>query len=200
MRNLVVGLGLAVLFLGLIFAAPRYFPHPIETATRDEVPQIPPGFKGTRFIGFWTLACGAKPPAPAANPAQPGKPPIIVGRCRLLRGYRAPSGQLVLAVAFRLVGPLKGLTMIVRFPPVGQRGDYVLLRLGKNALRLPVLVCQPNGCVAIGALMPAAQSLLLTDRVAKVVLPKRPDGKQYIISIPLDELGPALDGLKRAEQ
>jgi invasion protein IalB len=200
MRNLVVGLSLAVLFLGLLFAAPRYLPHPIDTATKSEVSQIPPGFKGTRFIGFWTLGCSAKPPAPVAKPVQSGKPPIIVGRCRLLRGYRAPSGQLVLAVAFRLVGPLKAMTMIVRFPPVGQRGDYVLFRLGKNALRLPVLVCQPSGCVAVGALMPAAQTLLLSDHLAKVVLPKRRDGKQYIISVPLDELGPALEGLKRAEQ
>ncbi len=201
MRDTIVGLVLAVLFLGLLFAAPRYFPHSIEVTTRKEVDQIPAGFTGTKFIGAWTLACVPLPTAhrPAAVGAATPARPFPLGRCRLVRGYRSPGGQTVLAVGFRLVGPHKALTMFVRIPPVGHAGDYVLLRLGKNRLRLPVLACQQSGCAAVGSLMPDARDLLLSVPLTQVVLPKQANGTQYVVTIRLDELEPALDGLERAE-
>jgi hypothetical protein len=51
----------------------------------------------------------------------------------------------------------------------------------------------------VGALIPAAQSLLLSAPAAQVVLPPRADGKQYSIGIRLDGLAPALAGMRRAE-
>jgi invasion protein IalB len=116
------------------------------------------------------------------------------------RGYRDRSGQLVLAVAFRYAEPGNQLTMIVRFPFIGGKGQYLTLALGsKMNLRLPVFGCTKNACVAVGALIPAAQSLLVAAQNAQVVLPPSADGKQYTIGIRLDGLAPALDGMQRAE-
>ena len=197
MRDTIVGAVLAVLFLGLLFAAPRFLPHGIEAVNRAEPAQIPPGFTGTRLIGSWDLVCA---PARTAEGAKQPDSQKEVGRCRMARGYRAQNGQLVLAVAFRYAGPQKALTMIVRFPPVGRQGQYLLLKLGpQGGLRLPVFGCTNGSCVAVGALIPAAQSLLLSAPAAQVVLPPRADGKQYSIGIRLDGLAPALAGMRHAE-
>jgi invasion protein IalB len=195
MRDTVVGVLLAIIFLALLFAASRFLPHGIEGVTRAEIAQIDKGFSGTKYIGSWTLAClparsGKATPSSAAS----------VGRCRMARAYRDGYGQLVLAVAFRYAEPGNQLTMIVRFPLVGGKGQYLTLALGsKMNLRLPVFGCTKNACVAVGALIPAAESLLIAASKAQVVLPPAADGKQYTIVIRLDGLAPALAGMQRAE-
>lgn len=198
MKESVVGAALAIVFLTLLFAAPRILPHGIEGATRAEVSQIAPGFAGTKILGSWTLQCSAASVARATAPAS--QPPVAVGRCRMGRGYRDGSGRLVLAIAFRYAGPARTLTMIVRFPPIGGKGQYLVLVLGpKSSLRLPVFGCNKGSCIAVGALIPAAESLLVDAPQARVVLPRLSDGKQVTIAIRLDGLGQALDGMHRAE-
>ncbi|HEY2445397.1 MAG TPA: hypothetical protein VGI20_06635, partial [Rhizomicrobium sp.] len=158
MRDSIAGVVLAAIFLALLFAAPRFLPHGVEAMTRSEIAEIVPGFAGTRLIGSWDLACASAP-----KPSAPQGSRTDVGRCRMARGYRSKNGQLVLAIAFRYAGPQKALTMIVRFPPVGGQGQYLLVRLGRQGgLRLPVYGCNAGSCVAVGALIPAAQSLLQT--------------------------------------
>jgi invasion protein IalB len=198
MRDTVAGAVLAVVFLALLFAAPRFLPRGVEGAERADVNRITRAFSGSRFIGPWSLACAQSPPAspqPGAGGTQ-GK----VGRCRMARDYKTRNGQLVLAVVFRYAEPGEVLTMIVRFPPVGRSGEYLLIRLGpKSGLRLPIYGCMKGSCVAVGTLTPAAETLLLSGPIAQVVLPPRSDGKQYTIGIRLDGLGLALAGMKRAE-
>ncbi|HEY3637390.1 MAG TPA: invasion associated locus B family protein [Rhizomicrobium sp.] len=191
MRNTIVGLTLAIIFLALLFGASRYLPHGIEGVMNAEVAQIDKGFSGTKYIGSWTLSCS---PSKAAN-AGP-----TVGRCRMARGYRDKYGQLILAVAFRYAEPGNQLTMIVRFPPVGSKGQYLTLGLApKMNLRLPVFACTKPACIAVGALIPAAKTLLVSTPQARVMLPPAADGKQYTITIRLDGLAPALAGMERAE-
>ncbi|HEX4080111.1 MAG TPA: invasion associated locus B family protein [Rhizomicrobium sp.] len=201
MKGIVVGAVLAIVFLALMFAAPRLLPRGIEGMTRAEIAQLGTGFSGTKYIGSWTLVCsGAPARAGAAKSAAPSASQAAVGRCRMARGYRDRNGQLVLAVAFRYAGPAKELTMIVRFPPVGRQGEYLVLGLGsKTRIRLPVFGCTKGACIAVGALIPAAESLLLAAPQAEVVLPPNANGKQYTIGIRLDGLAPALDGMRRAE-
>lgn len=198
MRSLIAGLVLAIIFLALMFAAPRFLPTGIEGVTRSEIAQIGSGFSGTKYIGSWTLACSSAPTAGAANAMASNA--SSVGRCRMARGYRDKYGQLVLAIAFRYAGPGKQLTMIVRYPPVGNKGQYLTLVLAtKMSLRLPVFGCNKTACIAVGALIPAAETLLVAAPNAQVVLPPGADGKQFTIGIRLDGLAPALDGMHRAE-
>ena len=201
MRGIVVGAVLAIVFLVLMFAAPRLLPRGITGLTQAEIAQLGAGFSGTEYIGSWTLVCSAKPARPGTvHNAALSAPQAAMGRCRMAREYRDQNGQLVLSVAFRYAGPAKELTMIVRFPPIGRQGQYLVLGLGsKTRLRLPVFGCAKSACVAVGALIPAAESLLLAAPQAQVVLPPAADGKQYTIGIRLDGLAPALDGMRRAE-
>jgi len=192
MRDTVAGAVLAILFLALLFAAPRLLPHGIEGTTQAEIAQIGKGFTGSRFIGSWVLVC--------SKPTAPQKAQAAVGPCRMARAYRDNNGRLVLTVAFRYAGTPKVLTMIVRFPPVGRKGQFLLFVLGKQStLKLPVFDCAKDSCVAVGALVPAATSLLVSASQARVVLPPTGDGKQYTIDIRLDGLPAALDGMQRAE-
>ena len=194
MRNTVIGAVLAIIFLALMFAAPRLLPHGIEATTQAEIARISKGFTGTRFIGSWVLVC-SEPPAPGTQ-----KPQAIVGPCRMARAYRDNNGRLILTVAFRYAGAPKVLTIIVRFPPIGRKGQFLLLVLGRQStLKLPVFDCAKDSCVAVGALVPAATSLLEASSQAGVVLPPTPDGKQYTIRIRLDDLPAALAGMQRAE-
>lgn len=194
MRDTVAGSVLAIIFLALLFAAPRLLPHGIEGTTKAEIAQISRGFLGTRFIGSWVLVC-SKPPAPAKS-----NPQAVIGPCRMARAYRDNGGRLILTVAFRYAGAPKVLTMIVRFPPLGRKGQYLLFGLGaKSTLKLPVFGCAKDSCVAVGALVPAATSLLQSSPQAQVVLPPGPEGKQYTIRIRLDGLAAALAGMQRAE-
>jgi len=193
MRDTIVGAVLAIVFLALLFAVPRLLPHGIEATTRAEVAQISKGFLGTRFVGPWVLVC-SKTPAPS-----PQNPQAIVGPCRMARAYRDKAGRLILTVAFRYAGAPKVLTMIVRFPPVGQKGQYLLIVLGKTTLKLPVFACAKDSCVAVGALVPTATGLLKAASQARVVLPPTPEGKQYTIQIRLDDLPAALAAMQRAE-
>jgi len=194
MRDTIAGALLAIVFLALLFAAPRLLPHGIEATTRAEIAQISKGFTGNRFIGSWVLVC-SKPSSPAAQ-----KPKEVVGPCRMARAYHDHNGQLILTVAFRYAGTPKVLTMIVRFPPIGRKGQYLLFGLGKQStLKLPVFACAKDSCVAVGALVPAAKSLLVSSSQAQVVLPPSADGKQYTIRISLDGLPAALAGMQRAE-
>lgn len=194
MRDTVAGAVLAIVFLALLFAAPRLLPHGIEATTRAEIAQIAKGFSGTRFIGSWVLVC-SKPTAQAGQNSQDA-----VGPCRMARAYHDNNGRLILTVAFRYAGAPKVLTMIVRFPPMGRKGQFLLFGLGKQStLKLPVFACAKDSCVAVGALVPAAKSLLVASSQAQVVLPPAPDGKQYTIRISLDGLQAALAGMERAE-
>jgi|SRR5579871_3496877 len=192
MRDTVVGFALAIVFLALLFAAPQLLPHGIEATTQAEIAQISKGFSGTRFIGSWVLVC-SKPPS---RPKSQGQ----IGPCRMARAYRDNNGRLILTLAFRYAGMPKVLTMIVRFPPIGRKGQFLLLVLGKQStLKLPVFACAKDSCVAVGALVPAATSLLLSSPQARVVLPPTQDGKQFTIRIQLDGLPEALSGMQRAE-
>jgi hypothetical protein len=195
MRSLIAGLVLAIIFLALIFAAPRFLPNGIEGVTRSEVAQIGPGFSGTKYIGSWALVCS---PRGQASTDETGSN-ATAGRCRMARYYRDKFGQLILTIAFRYAGPSQ-LTMIVRYPPVGGKGQYLTLVLAsKLRLRLPVFGCNKTACIAVGALIPAAESMLVATPQAQVVLPQGVDGKQYSIRVRLDDLAPALAGIKRAE-
>jgi invasion protein IalB len=194
MRDTVAGSVVAIAFLALLFAAPRLLPHGIEATTQAEVAQISKGFSGTRFIGSWVLVCSK--PAPKTGQ----KPQTVVGPCRMARAYRDNNGRLILTLAFRYAGAPKVLTMIVRFPPVGRKGQFLLIVLGKQStLKLPVYDCAKDSCVAVGALVPAATSLLFSASQARVVLPPTPDGKQYTIGIRLDGLPASLAAMQRAE-
>jgi invasion protein IalB len=198
MRDTIVGIVLAIIFLALLFAAPRYLPSGIEGVTSTEIAQIPAGFSGTKYLGRWTLVCAAGHAGVAESGAASSQP--ATGRCRMSRGYRDRGGQLLIVIAFRYADAGKQLAMIVRYPAVGNKGQYLTVVLGpKTRMRLPVYGCAKNGCVAVGGLIPAAQSLLEAAPEAQIVLPPAADGKQYTISVGLDGLGPALDGMHRAE-
>ncbi|HTT85175.1 MAG TPA: invasion associated locus B family protein [Rhizomicrobium sp.] len=198
MRDTIVGLVLAIIFLALLFAAPQFLPRGIEGATSAEIAQIGTGFSGTKYIGSWALACSARN---ATTQAKAPASSAAVGRCRMARLYKDNYGHLVLAIAFRYAGPGKQLTMIVRYPTVPiSKGQYLTLLLGpKSSLRLPVFGCGKAGCIAVGALIPAAESMLFGAPRAQVILPPGADGKQYTIGIRLDGLEPALAGMQRAE-
>ncbi|MGH6889949.1 MAG: invasion associated locus B family protein [Rhizomicrobium sp.] len=200
MARIIAGSLLAIIFLGLLFAASRLLPEGIEGMTGAEIAQISPGFAGKRYIGPWVLVCQSRPQAGAAISGKTAGTNAKVGRCRMARAYQDKRGQVLLTLAFRYAGPNRELTLIVRFPPIGHKGQYVIFWVGpKSAIRIPVFGCTKESCVAVGALIPAAASLLAGAQAAKVVLPPGSDGKQYTVGIRLDELAPALAGMHRAE-
>ena len=197
MRSSIAGLVLAIIFLASIFAVSKFLPGGIEAATRAEIAQIGSGFSGTKYIGSWKLKCSSPETAALTTSTSSN---AQVGRCRMDRNYKDKFGRGVLNIAFRYAGPGKQLTMIVWYPAVGNKGQYLTLVLAsKMSLRLPVFTCSKAVCIAVGALIPAAESLVEAAPTAQVILPPGTDGRQFTIGIRLDELAPALAGMQRAE-
>lgn len=198
MVRTVVGALLAVVFLGLLFAASHFLPQGIEGVTQSDLAQIGPGFTGTRHIDGWTLVCGNE--AAQGAKEEQTEANAQIGRCRMARAFQDRRGQVLLTLAFRYTGPSRALTMIVRFPPLGHKGQYLVVSLGpKSAIRVPVFGCVKTSCVAVGALIPAAATILAAAANAQVVLPPGTDGKQYMVGISLSGLAPGLAGMHRAE-
>jgi hypothetical protein len=219
MRDLVVGLVLAVLLIGGLFAADKYAPNQRPVALSQEAAQIAdaaaadihPGFVGTKMIGLWQLACTDKPtlvnvPVPdASNPANATTPPktqsVQLGRCRSTLFYRRKDNprMVMMAITFRFIGPQKSFGVFVLMPPIVKAGDVIALRIKQGFLKLPVQGCQTKGlCVARGALQPAAEQEFLSAQGAQLIIPQ-PGGKVAALPLPTIGLSQAVSAMTRAE-
>jgi hypothetical protein len=211
MRDTIVGLVLALLFLAGLFALPRFVPHEALRQTPAQVAaKIEPGFAGVREIGPWTLACGPKHPKTiplpfSFGPGKRGAPAIgdanALGRCRTFLAFRrkADPKQVVMLLNFRLLGRSQRLAALVRIPPRAKKGDIVSFRLGGNMLNLPVSVCDRRSCLAAGSLAPKQEGLLFARPIGEILLPPLPNGKRPAVRVPLGGLRLATGAMRRAE-
>jgi Invasion associated locus B (IalB) protein len=217
MRDTVVGLVLAVLLIGGLFAADKFAPgqHPLSPIAQADqsadasAADIHPGYVGTKMIGVWQLACTDKPTVvqvPVQDPsAAAGAPPktvqVQLGRCRSTLFYRRRDNprMVMMAVTFRFIGPSKSFGVFVLMPPIVKPGDVVALRIQQGFLKLPVQSCQDKGlCIARGALQPGAEAQFLASKGAQLVIPQ-PNGKAAALPLPLIGLPQAVSAMTRAE-
>jgi hypothetical protein len=223
MRNTVIGAVLAIVFVAALFALAHFSPRKPQPPAPDKVAaQIEQGFVGAKMIGPWRLVCLASPaiigtdkPAPvplalspsarhAAPPQAPIAPahkPISLGRCRVTLAYLQKDSprRVILTVNFRLVGEAEKLLMVVRLPPVAKTGDNLVLQLGGGGLKLPVVGCQKESCVAAGALGAQAQTGLFSAAKAELILPPGANGKRAALPFPILGLSAAITAMHRAE-
>lgn len=219
MRDLVVGLVLAVLLIGGLFAADKYAPNQRPVPLAQEAAQIAdtaaadvhPGFVGTKMIGLWQLACTDKPTVvnvpvqDASKPADSTTPPkteqVQLGRCRSTLFYRRKDNprMVMMAITFRFIGPQHAFGVFVLMPPIVKAGDVIALRIQQGFLKLPVQGCQDKGlCVARGALQPGAEQEFLNAKGAQLVIPQA-GGKVAALPLPLIGLSQAVSAMSRAE-
>src|ERR1700757_295726 len=136
MRNTVIGLALALLFLAGLFALPHLSPHAeLQTTPAEIAGKIEPGFTGARKIGPWILTCGAARPKAVPLPfsfgsgrrAAPVTMGNTLGRCRTFMLFRrkADPRQVVMLLNFRLIGQDQRLAVMVRIPPRAKKSDLV---------------------------------------------------------------------------
>lgn len=211
MRDTIVGLVLALLFLAGLFALPRFFPHEeLQTTPAQIAGKIEPGFSGARQIGPWLLRCGpvrkkAVPIPFSFGPAKPGAPTVGseqgLGRCRTFIAFRrkADPRQIVLLLNFRLLGQAQRLAALIRIPPNAKKGEVVTIEIGQKALNLPISVCEKGSCLAAGSLLPKQESLLYSQPVAELLLPRGPKGKRLALRVPLFGLRAAVGAMRRAQ-
>lgn len=211
MRDTIVGLALALLFLAGLFALPRFSPHEeLQTTPAMVAAKIEPGFSGVRQIGPWLLACGparkkAVPLPFSFGPAKPGVPAADdgqgLGRCRTFIAFRrkADPRQAILLLNFRVLGQTQRLTAVVRIPPGAQKGQAVTFAIGRKALNLPVSACEKGSCLAAGSLLPKQEALLYSGANTKLLLPPRPDGKRLAVQVPILGLRAAVGAMRRAQ-
>jgi hypothetical protein len=219
MRDMVVGLVLAALLIGGLFAADKYAPNQRPVPLSVEVSQVVdkaaaevhPGFVGNKTIGLWQLACTDKPSVvtvpiqDASKPADANNPPktaqVQLGRCRTTLYYRRKDNprMVMMAVTFRFIGANHTFGVFVLMPPIVKQGDIIALRIPQGFLKLPVAGCDPKGlCVARGALQPGAESQFLSAKGAQLIVPQ-PNGKMAALPLPLIGLDKAVAAMSRAE-
>lgn len=219
MRDTIVGLVLAVLLIGGLFAADKFAPNQRPQAVSVEVSQaiekaaadIHPGFVGDKTIGLWQLSCSNKPSVvnvpvqDASKPASATTPPktvqVQLGRCRTTLYYRRKDNprMVMMAITFRFIGPQHTFGVFVIMPPMVKQGDVIALRIPQGMLKLPVAGCDPKGlCVARGALQPGAENQFLAAKAAQLIVPQ-PNGKAAALPLPMIGLDQAVAAMSRAE-
>ncbi|HTQ13071.1 MAG TPA: invasion associated locus B family protein [Rhizomicrobium sp.] len=218
MRDTIIGVVLAVIFVAAIWGASTLHPHVSGPMSAQEAAAVKPGFEGTRMIGPWQLACA---PGPRTNPAEKAAIPFQLnpnphggaaaveaaqkeglGRCRTSLIYRRKDNPkaVVIVVSFRHTDNGRKLALIVRFPALAKQGDTVVLSLGKKGgLNLPVSQCGKGGCMAAGVLPPKGEVLILSTPEGALIFPAQNDGKPLHVLVPFAGLKDALDAMSRAE-
>lgn len=211
MRDTIVGLALASLFLGGLFALPRLFPHEGLQQTSGQIAaEIEPGFMGVRQIGSWILTCGpARPkavPLPfSLGPDSRASPAMgntnTLGRCRAFMAFRRKTNpqQVVMLLNFRLIGRNQRLTALVRIPPRAKKGDNVSFRLGQKVLNLPVSACDRQSCLAAASLAPNQEAMLFAQPYGELFLPPVPNGRRPAVHVSFAGLRAATSAMRRAE-
>lgn len=211
MRDTIIGLALALLFLAGLFALPRFFPHEeLQQTPAQAAADIEPGFAGVRQIGPWILTCGPVRPKPVPLPFSfaPGRRAApattdmnALGRCRTFMAFRrkADPRQVVMLLNFRLLGRSQRLAVLVRIPPRARKGDVVSFRLGQKVLNLPVSLCDKQSCLAAASLAPEQEAMLLARPATQLFLPPGPNGKRLAVRVPLLGLRAATGAMRRAE-
>lgn len=211
MKWTIAGLMLALAFVAAIFAADQFFPNKSVSQTSEIAASVKPGFQGAKRIGAWTLIC---PKGAAGDQQQPTIPFALtpqsrsrqslssqLGRCHTTLGLanRQNPRQAIMAVNFRLTGRMQLLTMILRFPPMAKKGEWVGVRLPKSAFRVPIVDCNARECLALGGLADQWKTQLFAAQTATFVFPAGPAGKRPAFRLPLVGLGDAIAAMKRAE-
>lgn len=193
MRNMIVGVALAILLVAGLFALAHYY-HP--TVGMEEPvaagSEVGPGFVGLKRVGPWLLVCrpGPKNSATAA-----------LGRCQVSLIYRRKENpkQTILVLTFRTRGPAQRLVTILVVPPIVKKGDEMDMRAGSKILRLPIATCNQAECVAVVALAPKGEADLLGAPGGALFFPPAQNGKRSGVPVPFLGLKPAIDAMRRAE-
>lgn len=196
MKNVLLGIVMALVFMAGLFAAAHYLKRPTPEAEAKAVAEgVKPGFVGNKQIGVWVLACADKTRTISAKDS---KPAVTIGRCRtsLQLRRRDNPNRVALGLNFRLIGPR--LTMVLRIPPVAKKGDDLIVELGHKGLKLPVAGCGKTECIAIAGLPNGTEAQLFSGHRGAVIFPVGPNGKRRIIPFPLTGLPDAVSALKRA--
>ena len=208
MRDTVIGVALAALFLGGLFGLNYFDPH--VSGTDQAASDVKPGFTGQTVIGPWQLVCAPAPSGAAVTPnaaipfslnpnPRTAAANLAQARCRITTIERRkdnPKAILLVAI-LRQTGP--NLALIMLIPPLAKDGDTVVMRLGRAGLKLPVGNCDKGKCIVRGVLGAEARTLLLSAPQAMLVFPAVRDGKPLGLIVPLDGLNTAVDAMKRAE-
>ena len=82
-----------------------------------------------------------------------------------------------MGVNFRLVGPDKRLTLLLRVPPMVHKDDQLVIGFGHGGLKVPVMNCEQSQCLAGGRLEDAALVKLVGGPRGAVIFPTDAKGK-----------------------
>jgi hypothetical protein len=171
MRNTVVGVVLALVFIAAIFAAGQYGPKSLVGGGPSGPPPAPPpkeaaakikaSFVGRTKIGDWSLVCteprklpkpppmgGKMPPPPpgmsnSAGVKLEGPPPgFRIPRCQTVMLLAVPGHpKQAFRVTFRLLGFKRRLAVFVQVPEDAEPGEQIDLQFSRGTLAVPVRAC-----------------------------------------------------------
>jgi invasion protein IalB len=215
MRDIVIGVVLAALFVAGIVAVGFYHPRSYAPAYIEAAAEVQPGYVGIKAIGPWEFICpkgpaaGAKSAIPfSLNPdpktAAAVAPQNALGRCRVALIYRRKDNPkaVILILSFRYSSDHSKIAMIVRFPqPFAQKGDKLILAVGREGkgIEMPVSECSQQGCLAAGLLEQPGQDLIVSAKEGVLVFPGKDHAKALKMMVPLVGLKDAFAAMRRAE-
>ncbi|MBI3678052.1 MAG: TonB family protein [Proteobacteria bacterium] len=188
---------------------PADSPSPPAPTTVISTPSAAPAISADQKPVTSLTTAGAKPDTPtplsaiaAQPPARTAVRPVTMGRCHVMMIFHSKQNpeQAVMAVSFRLLGLSRSIAMIIRMPPLAKKGDTVLLELGDQGVKLPVVGCtDKDGCTALSGFSVDQETLLVAASQATLEFPPGHDGMQPTVRLPMDGLAEAIAAMHRAD-
>ena len=219
MRYAILGIVLAVAFLGALFAAAHYDTRHSSpsSAPAQTVQSLRPGFYGIQRNGAWTLECLKRPRIPvwaermaaaaaksdSNGPPPHARPPLCHVITRITRG--GPNTAWM-DLIFSLTPKGAFLTAVMRLAPdLAAPGDYLTLHLSNSDQRVRVMFCGPTECLAVPVVRPenlAKMKRPLAEDIADsktaiLAFPAASGTEESHFSIPMDGLQTAIAAMRQ---
>jgi len=222
MRNSLIGIALALVLVGVLFAGARYGSHPavqqpVTVADQDRDPAavvaaLKPDFIGQTSVGNWKMSCtkqrelpkspGGGMPGTSGEKRQGPPPGFKLPHCNVsqsLRNPKDPNDEV--RMTLRRMGFQSVLAIFLRFPPQAvETGDMSTLAIDGKDIPMPIRTCAMQFCLSIMSVKKVDEPALLKTKTMTLKFTSRASGKEVIVPFKMRGFAEAVGAMRRMDQ
>jgi len=211
MRNMIIGVVLAVILLASLAYLAMHRGPSVSQLPAQAAAEVEPGFTGGKQIGAWRLGCapvqktGDAPLPLTLTPFGKRGPHATaehgLGRCRLFLSFRrkGDTKKIAARLVFRTLKRNGDLALIAALPPITTDTKAVFMRIGDKVVRLRLTNCNTERCVAVAAIHRGQEAALLSGAGPGFIVVRGKGGPRKLLEFPVKGLQVGINAMRRAE-
>jgi len=222
MRNSLIGIALAIVLVGVLFAGARYGSHPAAQQAAPTVNQntdpasvvagLKPSFIGQVAIGSWNMNCTKQRTLPrspqSGNPGtsgekQAGPPPgFKLPHCNVSQTLRNPKNPKdEVRMTLRRMGFQSVLAIFLRFPPeTVETGDMSVLTLDGKEIEMPIRTCSLQFCLSIMSVKKVDEPDMLKTKNMSLKFTSRASDKEIVVPFKMRGFVEAVGAMRKMDR